>query len=215
MTGPKTFEEWKEAYEERDSDTDYELKPGERVVYDPMYGFFTYYFDAASKEILIPKMCGDGRFWRKQIYKLAKATRHLGVKGVFCCTKRNPVAYMRVIGGTLRRMEYTYDFTTGKSRILWFIFVSWRDTKEGRDEFDFSDSSDAIVDPAENLPCGGRGRGIVAGRDDETEERGANGSRKPVLFSSQLDDGRVYLAADGERTDSANDFRSCCITAAE
>jgi hypothetical protein len=136
MVGPKTFEEWVEVYEERDSDTEYVLSPGERVVYDPMHGFFTYYFDAASGEILIPKMCGDGKHWRPLIYKLAKATRHLGIKGVLCCTKRNPVAYMRVIGGALRRMEYAYDFQKGEGRTLWFIFISFNDTKERRDDDD-------------------------------------------------------------------------------
>jgi hypothetical protein len=133
MNGPKTFDEWVEVYEER-GDCEYVLSPRERRVWDPMHGFFTYLFDAASGEILIPKMCGDGRYWRKEIYKLARATRHLGVKGVTCCTKRNPFAYMRVLGGTLRKMEHTYDFTTGKGRTLWFIFISWKDTKEGRDE---------------------------------------------------------------------------------
>lgn len=130
MKGPKTLEEWIEVYEERDSDTEYILSPGERVVYDPMYGFFTYYFDAASKTILIPKMCGDGKHWRKEVHRLACATRHLGVKGVLCCTKRNPLMYMRVLGGKLQKMEHTYDFTNGKETTLWYIFISFDDTKE-------------------------------------------------------------------------------------
>jgi hypothetical protein len=144
MSGPKapgTFDEWKEAYEERNSDTEYVISPGERVVFDPAHGFFTYYFDAASREILIPKMCGDGKHWRKLIYKLARSTRHLGVKGVLCCTKRNPVSYMRILGGRLRRMEHVYDFETGKEHTLWFIFISFKDTKEGGDGYD-----DAVPD---------------------------------------------------------------------
>jgi hypothetical protein len=145
---PRTFGEWVEAYEERDSDTEYVLTPGERVVYDPAHGFFTHSFDAASREILIPKMCGDGRHWRKEIYRLYRATRHLGVRGVYCCTKRNPVAYMRVLGGTLRRMEVSYDFVTGKNHILWFIFISPEDTKERSDAKDVADS-----DP--DVPAGG------------------------------------------------------------
>jgi hypothetical protein len=139
MVGPKTFEEWVKIYEERDSDTEYVLTPGERVVFDPMHGFFTYYFHAESKEILIPKMCGNGKHWRPVIYKLVQATQHLGVKGVLCCTKRNPVMYMRVLGGTLRRMEISYDFRTGKEHTLWFIFVSLKDTKERSEENDSGD----------------------------------------------------------------------------
>jgi hypothetical protein len=89
-------------------------------------------------------MCGDGKYWRPMIYKLALAARrNLGVKGVLCCTERNPVMYMRVLGGTLRRMEHTYDFATGKSNTLWFIFITPEDTKErGREKNDPNDSSD-------------------------------------------------------------------------
>lgn len=129
MTGPKTFEEWVEVYEERDSDTEYVLSPGERIVFDPMHGFFTYCLDAESRCILVPKMCGDGRHWRPLILKLAKEARHLGIKGVLCCTKRNPAVYMRVLGGTLERMEHIYDFKTGRDRTLWYIFITPEDTK--------------------------------------------------------------------------------------
>jgi hypothetical protein len=150
MVGPKSLEEWIEVYEERD-DSKYLLSPNERVVYDPLHGFFTYCFNAAKGEILIPKMCGDGKYWRPLIYKLAKATQHLGVKSVLCCTKRNPEAYMRIIGGSLRRMEYVYDFQTGRQRTLWFIVISKNDTKEGKEEgrgndFD-SDTADGTDRP--------------------------------------------------------------------
>lgn len=131
MLGPKTFEEWVRIYEERDSDTEYVLSPGEKIVFDPMHGFFTYAFDAASRMILIPKMCGNGRHWRKLIHKmLLLAARDLGVRGVLCCTKRNPRAFMRVHGGKLQKMEHTYDFTTGRSTTLWFIYITPADTKE-------------------------------------------------------------------------------------
>lgn len=138
MTGPKTFEEWVEVYEERDIGTKYVLSPGERIVFDPMYGFFTYCLDAESRCILVPKMCGDGRHWRSLVLKLAKGTRHLGIKGVLFCTKRNPAAFLRVLGGTLERMEHIYDFKTGRSRTLWYIFVTWGNVKikpmKGEDE---------------------------------------------------------------------------------
>ena len=144
MLGPKTFEEWVRVYEERDSDTEYVLSPGEKVVFDPMHGFFTYAFDAASKTILIPKMCGDGKYWRAIIHKMVLAGQGIGIKGVLCCTKRNPQAYMRILGGKLKKMEHTYDFTTGKSTTLWFIYITLNDTKEGRG----TDGSFACDDPA-------------------------------------------------------------------
>jgi hypothetical protein len=134
MKGPKSFEEWVRLYEERDSDTEYVLSPGEKIVFDPMYGFFTYCPDMEGKQILVPKMCGDGRHWRPMIYKLCVATRHLGIKGVLCCTKRNPEAYRRVLGGKLVRMEQSYDFRTGKHHILWFIFITPEDTKEKKED---------------------------------------------------------------------------------
>lgn len=148
MTGPKSFEEWVAVYEERDSDTEYVLSPGEKVVFDPMHGFFTYLFDAESKELLVPKMCGNGKHWRPLIHKLVKDTQHLGVKGVLCCTKRNPQVYMRVLGGTLKKMEHTYDFTTGKNTTLWFIFITLKDTKErgcSDDSPDIATVSDVVA----------------------------------------------------------------------
>ena len=41
----------------------------------------------------------------------------------------NPAAFLRVLGGTLERMEQIYDFKTGKSRTLWYIFVAWGNVK--------------------------------------------------------------------------------------
>lgn len=144
MKGPKTFEEWVRVYEERDSDTEYVLSPGERVVFDPMHGFFTYAFDAETKTILVPKMCGDGKHWRRLIYKMVKAGGRIGVRGVLCCTKRNPRAYMRILGGKLRKMEHTYDFVTGKNTTLWFIYITPEDTKEANkcDASDLSNTPD-------------------------------------------------------------------------
>ncbi len=137
MRGPKTFAEWVEAYVERDSDTEYVLTPGERVIFDPMHGFFTYSFDAASNEILVPKMCGDGKYWRPLIYALVLAS---GARGVYCCTKRNPRTYQRILGGELVKMTHEYDFRTGKETTLWYIFITPKDTKEGDKHAD-SDSA--------------------------------------------------------------------------
>jgi hypothetical protein len=132
MKGPKTFEEWVRIYEERDSDTEYVTYPGERRVFDEEYGFFTYWYDAGSRELVIPKMCGDGKHWRNVIYEMVRAAGPEKCRGVLCCTKRNPAAYMRVLGGKLRRVEHSFDFETRKNKTLWFIFITLDDTKEGR-----------------------------------------------------------------------------------
>jgi hypothetical protein len=158
MKGPKTCEEWVEVYEERDSDTEYILSPGERIVFDPMYGFFTYCFDAPSGTILVPKMCGDGKYWRKQIYRLAKATRHLGINRLLCCTKRNPFVYMRVLGGKLHKMEHTYNFVNGKETTLWYILISFDDTR--------------VADPGPDSPAGCQHHGGLVGPEANLREGG-------------------------------------------
>lgn len=133
MSGTKTFDEWVRIYEERDQ-SKYVLSVGEHVVFDPDHGFFTYVFDPHSKEILIPKMCGNGKHWRKLILKMVKQSQHLGVKGVLCCTKRNPNVYMRVLGGELQKMEHVYNFKTGQTTVFWYIFVSLKNTHVRGDE---------------------------------------------------------------------------------
>jgi hypothetical protein len=139
-----------------------------------MHGFFTYYYDPESRELLIPKMCGDGKYWRRLIYKMAKAARGI-TRGVYCCTKRNPAAYMRVLGGTLAKMEHVYDFRTGKRRTLWYIFITFKDTKESDDKDDTPIISFDIDLPLpEDFTC--EGRELKYGCDDSPEERGTPGA---------------------------------------
>ena len=159
MKGPKTFEEWVAIYKGKDSDTEYVLSPGEQVVFDPMHGFFTYSFDPETREILIPKMCGDGKYWRKLIYEMVLKTKTLGVKGVYCCSKANPAAYMRILGGRLVKMEHTYDFRTGKETTLWYFSITPENTKEkgGASDVGGADTADADSGLSQGLACqGGR-----------------------------------------------------------
>ena len=127
MKGPYTFEEWVRIYEERD-DSKYVLEPGEQVCWDPEHGFFTFWYDARNKLLCIPKMCGNGRFWRKKIFEMAQAAGKKCVDGVYCCTKRDPKVYMRVLGGKLVKQE-----PAEKGRTISYILISWDDTKEGRE----------------------------------------------------------------------------------
>ena len=152
MSGPKaprTFEEWVEAYEERDG-SKFALSPGEKIYWHRDHGFFTILYDAGSGTLLVPKMCGDGKYWRPLIYEIAKkgATEGHCLKSLYLCTKRNPAAYMRVIGGTLSKMEYKYDFVTGKGRTIWYISINWENTKEGK-----GGNDDPISDNAD-IPAG-------------------------------------------------------------
>jgi hypothetical protein len=119
MKGPYSLDEWLRIYREHDSDTEYVSYPGELRVGDEEHGFFTYMFDAENLVLLIPKMCGDGRHWRKLIFTMVAATRHLGVIGVYCCTKRNPRAFMRLFGGTLVKQE-----TKDNGQVLSYILIT-------------------------------------------------------------------------------------------
>jgi hypothetical protein len=128
---PRTFGEWVEAYEERDG-CKYVLSPGEEVRYEPGHGFFTYYFDAGEGQLIIPKMCGDGRHWRPVLLMLLLCTRHLGIRRLYCCTKRNPGAFVRAFGGEVVAMDYSCDFETGKSLTLWYIAATPQNLKGGQ-----------------------------------------------------------------------------------
>jgi hypothetical protein len=130
LIGPKSRDEWIQAYVDRDSDTEYVTEPGEVMVWDETHGFFTYLFDAESRLLVIPKMCGDGKHWRKLIYRMYRATRGepWWTRGVYCCTKRNPKAYMRILGGRVVKREIKAN-----GQVLSFILISPEDTKEGRD----------------------------------------------------------------------------------
>jgi hypothetical protein len=132
MKGPKTFGEWVRVYEGRDSDTDYVVDPDERIRWHPMHGFFTYWYDARNKQLVIPKMCGNGKFWRKVIHDMVLAAGPGVCRGVYCCFKRNPIAYSRVLGGRVTGVERSYDFKRKKGSTLWYIFITPKDTKEGR-----------------------------------------------------------------------------------
>jgi hypothetical protein len=123
MKGPKTFDEWVEAYEERD-DCEYILSPREQVRWDPMHGFFTYLFDSKRQQFVIPKMCGNGMHWKPVILKIFRYMKAKGwVKRIYCFTKRNPKAFVRMFGGEVVAMEYFCDFETGKTCSGWHIAI--------------------------------------------------------------------------------------------
>jgi hypothetical protein len=127
VKGPHTLGEWLRIYAERDSDTEYVTEPGERMVWDAEHGFFTFMFDPLERLILIPKMCGDGKYWRKAIYEMYLRARGggIGVRGVYCCTKRNPKAYMRILGGELVKQE-----TKENGQVISYILITGENTKE-------------------------------------------------------------------------------------
>lgn len=121
----RTLGDWLKRYAESCADTEYVTYPGEQMVFHPEHGFFTFIFDAEERVLLIPKMCGDGRYWRKTIHEMVAATRHLGTRGVYCCTKRSPGAFTRLFGGEVVKTETREDGT-----VLSYIFITPENSKE-------------------------------------------------------------------------------------
>ena len=112
VKGPMSFGSWVAVYEERDK-SKFELSEGEELQFDRNRGFFTWKYDVDQHWLLIPKMVGDGRFFRRQIFAMVETLRLAGLPcvGAYCVTKRRPEVYMRVIGGELVRQEV--DENTG------------------------------------------------------------------------------------------------------
>jgi hypothetical protein len=122
VKGPRTFDEWTRAYSARIEE--YAADPGEKVRWHPTRGFFSYWYDAENRELVIPKVCGDGGYWRGVIYEMVRAAGPEVCRGVLCRTKRNPMAFTRFFGGKIRGLEYTFDFETKKKKALWLIFIT-------------------------------------------------------------------------------------------
>lgn len=103
VTGSLPFGAWVHIYEERDQSI-FELDEGEELYFDRDLGFFTWQVDPPY--LLIPKMVGNGRVFRPIVLEMFLRLRDvLGLKAVYCCTKRNPKAYMRLLGGRLVKQE--------------------------------------------------------------------------------------------------------------
>ncbi|MEG1798920.1 MAG: hypothetical protein RR214_01940 [Synergistaceae bacterium] len=131
FSGAKTLDEWIDVYERRaGDDVHFVLAPDEQVFFNPEYGFFTYVISHEKKRLVIPKMCGKGRFLRHVIFDMVRAIEHLGFRKIFCCSRRRPEVYLRVLGGRFDHEEETVNINTGKKEPLYFYVVSLDDTKE-------------------------------------------------------------------------------------
>ena len=122
---PMTFEEWIEAYEERGCK--FVSQPEDHIAYHSEHVFFAYRIDTSDMTLLITDMCGDMKYWKPVMIELA---RTLGMRSAYYCTRRNPAAWIRAHGGSIRKVELTHDFVTGKSCTRWYMTVTWKDVKE-------------------------------------------------------------------------------------
>lgn len=116
--GARPFGAWVRLYEERDGSR-FDLTDGEELVFERDKGFFTFAWEPEKKYLLIPKMCGDGRYWRPQILAMVQFLRkELGCVGAYLTTKRKPEVYMRVLGGELVKQEWDAERHVTLSYIL-------------------------------------------------------------------------------------------------
>lgn len=123
--GPKSLDAWIEVYRRRvTEDRDVCFLPDEEFVFFPEFGFFTFVFDLPGRCVIIPKMCGDGRFLRRKVFELVKAVEYLGFRFIRCFSRRPPEVYLRVLGG---RLDYVED--RGGAPLYHYV-VSLDDTKE-------------------------------------------------------------------------------------
>lgn len=133
FSGPKSFEEWVEVYERRaGDDVHFVITPGEQIFYNPDKGFFSYWIDHENKRLLIPKMCGDGKFLRQVVFQMVRELEPLGFRKIMCCSRRRPEVYLRVLGGEFDHMEERFNINTGKKEPLYYYTVTLDDTKEAK-----------------------------------------------------------------------------------
>lgn len=124
---PRPFGGWVKFYEEKDQSR-FEVEPLEELVFDPKYGFFTWRYIEEEHYLTIPKMVGNGKYWRPRILEMAIACKKIDplFRGVFFCTKRDPKVYMRVLGGELVKRVH------GEGKIYSYIVVNPENTKVKR-----------------------------------------------------------------------------------
>lgn len=126
MKGPKSMVDWAMVYVRRvRDDENFSILPNEEIVFYPEHGFFTYVLDLEKRCLIIPKMCGHGRFLRHEIYRMVQALGHLGFNHIRCFSRRPPEIYLRVLGGRLDKMEIR------GGRPLYHYIVTVDDTKDG------------------------------------------------------------------------------------
>ena len=102
----KPFGEWVKYYEDKDH-SKFMLHENEELCYERDRGFFTWDYNVFQHLLIIPKMCGDGKYFRPKIRRMGLRARQIdsNFKGILFCTKRNPKVYMRIVGGRLYKQE--------------------------------------------------------------------------------------------------------------
>jgi hypothetical protein len=129
MKGPKSFEEWWEFYTDHIPLSKIRAHPAEKIVYHPMHGFLGYVYDKTDGVLILPRVCGDVKYWIKKVAQLLRECEPLGMKMALACTTRNPRIAQRLAGGTVRSMEHTVNFKDGTNTTLFYLEFTAKDIK--------------------------------------------------------------------------------------
>jgi hypothetical protein len=129
MKGPKTKQDWIEAYEERTGEK-FDYRRGFHYYYDPMNGFFSYKYDEDEQVLIGGQTCGNAKFWKQRLWEVFNALKERGCRGIVCSTPRDPKPYQRFCGGKLIRKETIEDFEKGTTVVYHVFFVGPEDVKE-------------------------------------------------------------------------------------
>jgi hypothetical protein len=130
LKGPKPIEKWAECWRERVGCDAMPVHPAEKFAYSPMNGFISYAYDPSDGTVMVPKFCGNLRYWMKKLYRLLKEAEPLGARKLLICTRRKPVVLLKWVGGSIRSMEHSINFKTGKESTIWYMEFTLNDVNE-------------------------------------------------------------------------------------
>jgi hypothetical protein len=123
MVGPKTFEEWAEAYEERSGER-VDPIPSMLIAFDKDKGFMTYIVDERRKVLLICHVCGDGKHWKNKTWEIFNQLQPYGFTAVEVCTMKNPKLFHRYVGGEHVRTETVENIVEDTKEVRYFFRIN-------------------------------------------------------------------------------------------
>jgi hypothetical protein len=124
--GELLVEKWVRLYEQK-TRSPFIIHKNERIVQNADKGFLGYTLDVHNKDVLITKMCGDGKFWYNRIVDLMKLMKADGWLHCKFSTPRNPEAFKRFVGGEV------IDQTVEEGQIVYYF--DWT-LENGREAYD-------------------------------------------------------------------------------
>lgn len=116
------MEPWIKLFETR-AKCPFRVADNEKVMGNPEKGFLGYILDVHNMDVIITKMCGDGKYWYNKIIEFMTLAKPEGWLHCKFSTVRDPKAFKRFVGGEVinqtvenGQIVYYFDWTleTGK-----------------------------------------------------------------------------------------------------